>query len=575
MRNTPVRSPANHSDRNLQPAASRRLPLFNLHIWLALLIGVAASAAAETPPASAYAGGSGTELDPWQISNLAQLRLLSESSADWASGTYFIVTADIDATDTNTWNAGMGFSPIGTIGGIPFQGVFDGNGKVISTLFIDRPTQQQVGLFGGQKLGSIKNVHLTGCLITGLREVGGLAGWNLSGTIDSSTVASCTVTGNDYDVGGLVGYIDAGTITSSQTSGVVSAVGSSAGGLVGSTYQATISSSSSSADVTGASEVGGLVGYFNQSSMMSNSASGNIVGGANVGGLVGQLSAPTGPLTLSHATGTVTGSSAVGGLIGYAEYLNVSSSYATGQVIGVGSPKQIGGLIGYASGDTIQDSYANGNVSGIESVGGFVGDANGGSISRCYATGDVSEASATISNGFFGGLAGFADAAITSSYAAGGVSAPDFDNVGGLVGYLGSGTGEINSSYAIGAAGGNDTVGGLVGYCNAGYVTSSYATGTATGAGTKVGALAGDNVNCLNSGLPSYWLDPAGSTVGIGSGGASSGASGLTEAQMLMQSSFTGFVFPDSWVMVEGVKRPYLPWQDLELIFSSGFEALL
>jgi len=548
--------------------------LLKLLVWSALSIGVAANVAADTPAASTYAGGSGTELDPWQISNLAELRLLSETSADWASGKFFIVTADIDATDTVTWNTGKGLSPIGNLGGIPFGGVFDGNGKVISMLFIDRPTQQQVGLFGGQKLGTIKNTHLTGCSITGLSQVGGLVGWSLSATIDSSTVASCTVTGNSDDAGGLVGFIDAGTITASQTSGVVTAVGSGVGGLVGSTHQASISSSSSSADVTGASEVGGLVGYLNQSSMTSGSASGNIVGGANVGGLVGKVSAPTGPLSLSFATGTVTGSSNVGGLIGYAEYLTVSGSRAAGQVIGTGSPTKLGGLIGYAIGDTIQDSYANGNVSGIESVGGLVGETSGGSIERCYATGAVSEASATASNGFFGGLAGFADAAITSSYAAGGVSAPDFTNVGGLVGYLGSGGGEINSSYATGATDGNDTVGGLVGYCNVGYVTSSYATGATSGAGTKVGALAGDNINCLNPGLPSYWLDPAGSTVGVGSGGASSGASGLTVAQMLMQSSFTGFVFPDSWLIVEGVKRPYLPWQELELIFSSGFEVL-
>lgn len=221
----------------------------------------------------------------------------------------------------------------------------------------------------------------------------------------------------------------------------------------------------------------------------------------------------------------------------------VEDSYATGQVIG--SSDKIGGLIGYAFGNTIRDSYAKGNVSGIESVGGFVGEANGGSISRCYATGLVSQASADISLGFFGGLVGFADANITSSTASGGVSALDFDDVGGLVGYLASAEGEVNSSYA---------------------------TGVVTGVGLKVGALVGDNFNCLNPGLPSYWLDPTGSTVGVGLG-PTLGASGLLPPDMLMQSSFVGFAFPGTWLIIEGQTRPYLVWQPPPLlIFSDGFE---
>ncbi len=59
---------------------------------------------AETTPATSYAGGSGTSGDPYQIATLAQLRLLSETSGDWAK--YFILTTGIDAKDNETWNSG-------------------------------------------------------------------------------------------------------------------------------------------------------------------------------------------------------------------------------------------------------------------------------------------------------------------------------------------------------------------------------------------------------------------------------------------------------------------------------------
>lgn len=315
-----IRSVLNQLRRAIPSATGsrRQLRLLTLQACLALLPGImmVGNAAAETPVATQYAGGDGSELKPWQIADLAELRLLSETSADWVAGTFFIVTANIDAADTETWNAGAGFSPIGKIGGIPFEGGFDGNGKVISGLFINRPPQQQVGLFGGQKGGTIKNTHLTGCSITGKDTTGGLVGQNRLGAIESSTVLSCSVSGDGSDVGGLVGFLENGTITASQTSGTISSmgIGSGTGGLVGSTYQAIITSSSSSANVDSDGVVaGGLIGFLNQSKLSSSSALGNVQGSSNVGGLVGRTTSPTGNLTLSHASGTVTGIDNVGG----------------------------------------------------------------------------------------------------------------------------------------------------------------------------------------------------------------------------------------------------------------------
>ena len=59
-----------------------------------------------------YSGGLGTKVNPYQIANLSDLEDLSTTSTDWDK--HFILTSSIDASSTSGWNAGEGFSPIGT-----------------------------------------------------------------------------------------------------------------------------------------------------------------------------------------------------------------------------------------------------------------------------------------------------------------------------------------------------------------------------------------------------------------------------------------------------------------------------
>ncbi len=72
--------------------------------------------------AGTYSGGNGTVNDPYQIATYADLLELSATSADWATGKYFIQTAHIDASATATLNGGKGFVPIGNLD-YKFQGV--------------------------------------------------------------------------------------------------------------------------------------------------------------------------------------------------------------------------------------------------------------------------------------------------------------------------------------------------------------------------------------------------------------------------------------------------------------------
>ena len=76
-----------------------------------------------------FAGGSGTEQDPYQIETRDQLQAMAVSAN---LDRHFIHIADIDASDTGNWNESKGFEPIGTSGdnfcSACFGGSFDGNG---------------------------------------------------------------------------------------------------------------------------------------------------------------------------------------------------------------------------------------------------------------------------------------------------------------------------------------------------------------------------------------------------------------------------------------------------------------
>ncbi len=379
------------------------------------------------------------------------------------SGNYAL-GGNIDASSTTAWNTGAGFTPIGNNGN-SYSGKFDGLGHTISSLTINRPSQDKVGLFGQTSAAAvIQNVGLVGATLNGFNSVGGLVGSNY-GKI-SNSYATGSVSGNNY-VGGLVGY-NSGRLSNSYATGSVS----------GSQY------------------VGGLVGF-------------------NIGGSISN----------SYATGSVTGSGYfVGGLVGY-NYGTISNSYATGSVTGsVTGSQYVGGLVGGQSNNsTISNSYATGSVTGSKYVGGLVGY-NNGTINNSYATGSV-----TGSN-YVGGLVGFNYGTISNSYATGSVSGSNY--VGGLVGYNYGGS--ISNSYATGSVSGSSYVGGLVGINDGGTINNGYWNST------------------NNPLLP-----------GVGAG-SSTGATGLTSAEMTQASSFASWDISKTggssavWRIYEGHTAPLL-----------------
>ena len=288
--------------------------------------------------------GSGTEADPYQIATLDNLLWMSTNSGSWSNGTYFIQTANIDATGTQNWNGGEGFSPIGN-NPDNFQGSYDGQDYSINGLYINRPSSYDQGLFGYLS-GIVKNVNLTNVNITGYDGVGALVGYSYITTVSNCT-SSGYVTGTENRIGGLVG----------ETNGVGT--------------QAYVTNCESSCNVSGGDNVGGLVGLNSRSTISYSSSSGNASGGDNVGGLVGG-SASSSTIKNSSGTGSVNGTNNIGGLAGYCSTTAVSNCYSMGSVNGV---SHVAGLVGYGHETNIFNCFSTGIVTGTGSyVGGLVGE---------------------------------------------------------------------------------------------------------------------------------------------------------------------------------------------------------
>ena len=238
-----------------------------------------------------------------------------------------------------TANGARGWEPIGTSEPFsPLVGSFDGQMYEIRDLFIHRPDEDSVGLFGiADEGGVIKNVGVVSLNVTGRIGVGGLLGNNWGGTV-MNCYGSSSVAGDEF-VGGLIGMNDDGAVTDSGSTG----------------------------SVTGHLYTGGLVGGLWGGFVRNSYSSGNLTGQDGVGGLVGENH--EGVIDGSYATGNVTGSWSVGGLLGENHGGRVEDSYAVGGVTGV---VFVGGLLGYNDG-TVLSSYAGAPVNGDEYVGGLAG----------------------------------------------------------------------------------------------------------------------------------------------------------------------------------------------------------
>jgi len=290
---------------------------------------------------------------------------------DNLGGSYFLMN-NLDSASVGyeelagfTANGARGWEPIGTSEPFsPLIGSFDGQGYEIRDLFIDRPDEDSVGLFGiADEEGVIKNVGVVSLNVTGRIGVGGLLGNNWGGTV-MNCYSSSNVAGDEF-VGGLIGMNDDGAVTDSGSTGSVTG-NLYTGGLIGGHWGGLVSNSYSTGDVSGQDGVGGLVGENHEGAIDCSYAAGNIAGSWSVGGLLGENHG--GSVEDSYAAGTVTGAMFVGGLVGYNDG-TILSSYANA---GVDGEESVGGLAGWNGWQgTVSDSFWDIVTSGMgESAGG-------------------------------------------------------------------------------------------------------------------------------------------------------------------------------------------------------------
>ncbi len=302
-------------------------------------------------------------------------------------------------TVNSEWTEGNGWLPIG-LDERKFSTRFDGNGHVISNLYINRVGEDETasdGLFGRTSDASvINNLRLFDVQVSGVIRVGGMVGSN-RGRIHSVQVSG-NVLGNT-EVGGLTGS-NLGEIVDSSADVAVSGR-NKIGGLVG-LSDGRVAQSSATGLVSGDLNVGGLLGWSATSGMIVGSNyAGNVMGTQVLGGLAGRNE---GEITRSYSAGTVSGrpvadtqqvgrlglaEAEAGGLVGLNRGgASITNSYSTAQVA---AAYRAGGLVAGNSG-TIVASYATGDVTGEYVVGGLLGvNFDGGRIVTSYAVGTATE----------------------------------------------------------------------------------------------------------------------------------------------------------------------------------------
>ena len=400
-------------------------------------------------------GSGGSVINYTILTDLGQAGSTTGTDLQGMSGNlagHYVLGADIDASDTETWNGGAGFSQVGgnayyeRFSG-PFTGTFDGLGHVITELTINRPDEYFAGLFGETTGVELRNIGLEGGDIIGAAQVGSLVGIAGRGFTITNAYSTADVSGGSH-VGGLVGFARLGTITNAYATGDVSGE-HRVGGLLGFHHPygggGTMENVYATGDVIGVYDVGGLVGATSGNLTISNAyATGDVKaisagdyflmpGGIYAGGLVGSTN-PHDTITNAYATGNVSGYSDVGGLVGHANVnTTITNAYATGDVNAISagdddywyeSGVRAGGLVGDADWDlTITNSYATGNVSGSSDLGGLLG----GSVDNTTITGSFWDAETTGQSTSYGGGTGLTSVELRtqSTYTNAGW---DFDN---------------------------------------------------------------------------------------------------------------------------------------------------
>ena len=210
---------------------------------------------------SILGGGSGTAADPFIIKTADDFKNFAQYVNNKIIGSGVCVKLSDEISESGLDCSSLaGFQPIGIEGDelINFTGTFDGNEKSITGLSITGVEGENVGLFRCLDGGTITQLTLDGCTISGgtssSDNIGGIVGYVSSGTVSNCIVQNSTISCNDNsqnpNVGGIVGALVGGEITGcvfqnsfvkAEPSASSGGINSYAGGIAGNAASGTIS----------------------------------------------------------------------------------------------------------------------------------------------------------------------------------------------------------------------------------------------------------------------------------------------------------------------------------------------
>jgi hypothetical protein len=207
---------------------TRGFPLVPLIVSLFVFLFISTPVFADPPIMPVTPLGGGSSENPYQIASLANLYWIAATDGEVADpdrlarwSAHYKQTQNIDASDTSTWYSGAGWTPIGYRTGAgpydytySFMGSYDGQGYIITGLWINRTSTNDVGLFGhvgtGDATGTLITIQRVGLVdvdVKGARGTGTLIG-RVTGN-ENTDIVKCYASGGsvigDGATGGLVG----------------------------------------------------------------------------------------------------------------------------------------------------------------------------------------------------------------------------------------------------------------------------------------------------------------------------------------------------------------------------------
>ena len=297
------------------------------------------------------------------------------------------------------------------------------------------------------------------------------------------------------------------------------------------------------ADYTLIKSLAGLQGMVDGTNYaLANDIDASATASWNAGAGFAPISGFTGTFSgLGHVIDSLTINRSMTSAIGmFAEVNSATLRDVTLSNVSVTGAARVGGLIGQATNSTLTNIHVTGSVTGYQEAGGIAGWLTDSTLSNAS-----SSASVTVSANGAGGLVGRAvyTVTISDSYATGSVTAAT--HAAGLVGEVSGGPLTLNNVYASGKVTATTLAGGLIG-SDGSYdisLTNAYWDGNSTGRASAFGTLAPTNVT--------------GTAVDVSSAPRT-------------QSTYSGFDFTNTWVMINGDTRPMLRNEYSTVIYTAA-----